>query len=226
MNTYSDSDNPHSALIIDDHPSLRKGLINTLIDVFPDMDAREAGTVDQAIAILEQHQPSIILLDITLAEGPTAGLDAVPQLRQHAPETPILMLSMHAEEEYGAKAIEVGAFGYITKERPIEEMLDAVRMLLDGGTYFSADALARFSRIGTESENTLDDPIQSLTRTERKILALIGEGLPPRAIAEDLYISARTVETHRRNIRRKLNIDDAMDLLRYAIEQRKNLDTH
>lgn len=204
-------------MIVDDHPVVRQGIafmINQLKDMEVVFQAEDAGG---ALAILERETPDLVLLDISLRKG--SGLDLITALRKRVPELRILVMSMHDERLYAPRALQCGANGYVMKEVPAETVIEAVRHVLEGGTYLCpslkskivADAVNRPQRGSV-------DPMDSLTNRELEIVRLIGAAYSTEKIARFLGISAKTVEAHRLHIKEKLGTATMTELVRYAVQ--------
>jgi len=205
-------------LIVDDHPLVRNGLART---VGQESDLSVCGlaeSAEEALIAIKQHKPDLIIVDISLKGS--SGLDLVREIKRLYPDLPTLVLSMHAEEFYAERALHAGARGYITKESPIENLLDAIRRVLNLGVYVS-DAMAgkMLSRMSTGAKGDAGGFTEDvLTDREMEVLECLGGGMTTRDIAEKWGRSIRTVETHCANIKRKLNLDSARELLQRAIQ--------
>jgi len=202
--------------IVDDHPIVRQGLtqmINQEADLMVCGEAEDAQNALQAVA--ELH-PDLVLVDLSLKEG--SGLDLIRTLRTRQTMLPVLVVSMHDETLYVERALRAGARGYIMKHEATDIMMNAIRRVLRGEIYvsdkMSAKILAVFSghRAGTEGS-----PVEKLSDREFEVFQLIGEGLSTRDMARRLHLSAKTVEVHRVNMKRKLNLGTARELAHYAV---------
>jgi DNA-binding NarL/FixJ family response regulator len=213
---------PHRLLLVDDHAVVRHGIAMMLSGEKDLVVAAEAGTIAEALAAIDQDPPDLMVVDITLKEG--SGLTLVQEARKRRPGLKALVLSMHDEAEYAEKALRAGALGYVMKEHADEVIIDAIRHVLTGQVFVSADVSARMLKQmvagGAEEPAT---GIDSLTEREREIFAGMGEGLTTKKIAEKFGLSARTVEVHRANIKRKMNCEDAAQLLREAVRYVESL---
>lgn len=208
MNTTT----PIRILLVDDHPLVLEGISARLesesgIDVIG-----QANNGQQALQMAGELQPDVVLMDISMPV--MNGLEAAEKFRDEQPDVRVLILSMHENREYIVKMIQSGAAGYVLKDVSSDELIRAIQTVAQGGTYFSAGASqALFSQF--------DHPDKSdtgLTRREETVLKLLAEGQCNKEVARTLDISVRTVETHRQNIKQKLNIQTAAGLTRYAIE--------
>lgn len=207
-------------LIVDDHPSMRMGLAH-LINNEPDLEVEgEVGTKAEAMEAVAGSRPDLIVLDISLLEGPTAGLELIVELRKRFGPLPILVLSMHDETLYAARAVYSGAMGYLMKQEPVRQVIVAIRRILDGELFLSEEVTQEMilNQIHGGSPVLRCEPSVCLTNRELAVFRHIGMGLQPRTIAKTLNLSVKTIETHRLNIRRKLNLRDAADLSAFAVE--------
>ncbi len=208
---------PRRVLIVDDHPIVRQGL-RRMIDPEPDLVVcGEAQTEREARAAIRELAPDIVIVDISLAQGD--GLELVRDIHAQLPDLPMLVLSMHDEMIYAGRLLAAGASGYIMKQAASDQLLVAVRRVLDGGTYVS-EALANtlISPRGDEgARGIVSDPIERLSNRELQVLSLIGRGLSSRETAGTLGVSVKTVESHRQSLKRKLNLATNAQLLQFAI---------
>lgn len=202
-------------LIADDHSIVREG-IKSLLANEPDIQvAAEACNSDEVFVKIQNETIDLVILDITMPGQ--SGLEALKQLKAENQDLPVLILSMHPEEQYGMRVLKAGADGYLTKEAVPEELLLAIRKLTQGKKYISstlAERLAKnLNRIGTRSVH------QSLSDREYEVLRCIGKGKTVSRIASELYLSVSTVSTYRSRILEKLNLKTSADLTYYAIKQ-------
>lgn len=211
-------------LIVDDHPAMCQG-IAMLVANEPDFSVcGEAVDTQAALNAIDREVPDLVILDISLKDGDLAGLDLIPDIHALAGPIPILIYSMHDEKRFALKALQAGARGYLMKQAPARYILTAIRRLLETGVYVS-EAVNRqllMDQVGTPSPGEPPafsrDAMATLSQRERDVFSLVGKGLPPREIATELNISAKTVESHRRNIRRKLGISNASAMIRFAVD--------
>jgi DNA-binding NarL/FixJ family response regulator len=195
-------------LLVDDHPLVRDGLKARLASE-PDIEVvGEAGDAPEAITALAAHAPTLVLMDIGMKD--TNGIELTVMLLQRVPTLAVLMLSMYDSVEYAQRALQAGARGYVLKDAPSSEILAALRTVASGGTYLSPAIAQRLFRTPV-TRNVLS------TR-EQDILACLAQGQASKQIARALNLSVRTVESHRQNIRRKLELETQADLIRYAVE--------
>jgi two-component system response regulator NreC len=202
-------------LIVDDHAVVRSGL-RLLLDAQEDLEpVGEAGSAREAIFEARSLKPDVILLDVVMPDQ--SGLDAVPTLLHESPETKVLVLSMQDDPQYVRQAFAVGASGYVLKEAADSEVVAAIREVARGGRYVHPELGARLVAAETdERRRAEEDP---LSEREREVLRLLALGHTNQEIAQQLYISVRTAETHRAHIMQKLRLSSRADLVRYALEQ-------
>ncbi|MBE2240733.1 MAG: response regulator transcription factor [Caldilineaceae bacterium] len=202
-------------LLVDDHKVVRSGL-RMLLDNEADLTiVGEAGTGQEALQLVEQLQPDLVLMDIGLPD--MSGIDVTHQIKQRWPRVAVVALTIHEDEEYFFKMLQAGVNGYVPKRAAPEELLTAVRTANEGGVYLypSLAKLLVKDYLAGERPEQLD----GLTEREQEILAHLAEGASNEAIAETLNISQKTVSRHRENIMRKLNLHSRADLVKYAIRK-------
>lgn len=203
-------------LIVDDHPIVRQGL-RRMIDLEPDLTVcGEAQGEREARAAIRDLEPDVAIVDISLGQGD--GLELVRNVHAQHPTLPMLILSMHDELIYAERLLGAGARGYIMKQAASEQLLVALRKVLDGEIYMSeaVSAIVGQGRPGS-SASVGTDPIGRLSNRELQVLNLIGRGQSSREAAEALGLSVKTVETHRQSLKRKLNLATNAQLVQYAI---------
>jgi DNA-binding NarL/FixJ family response regulator len=202
-------------VLADDHAVLRQGL-RRLLERARGYDVLgEAADGPSAIELAAQVQPDVLVVDLMMPG--MSGLEVVRQVRQRAPRTRIVVLSMHADAPYVREALRTGAAAYILKEAPAAELLQAVMHASQGRQYLSA-GVAQY-RLSQPDDGDADDPYELLTESERAVLVLAAQGHTSAAIGARLGLSARTVETYRANVLHKLDIRNQTDLVRYAIKR-------
>ena len=201
-------------LIVDDHPIVRQGL-ERLIEAEPDLViAAEAATADDAIQTIDREDIDFVILDVGLKKG--SGLDVIGQIRTRKPDLPVLILSMHQERFYAERALRSGAQGYLMKQNDPAEIVPAIRRILSGELYLSpalADELVRRAVDGKEEGGS---QVEALSDREAEVVRYIGSGLSTREIAEELHLSAKTIESYRANVKRRLGLRSASGLARFA----------
>ena len=206
-------------LIADDHKIFRQG-IKKLLEEEPDLQVvGEAADGRDTVKKATELKPDIILMDIAMAN--LNGLEATKQIKKVLPESKIIMLTMHKNEEYVLQSFQAGASGYILKEGAVEELVSAIRSIHQDKSFLSptvsktlVDAYLRKMETGKT-----ETPFDLLTDREREVLQLIAEGFTNREVAKQLFISVKTVEAHRAHIMQKLNIHDIAKLVKYAIQK-------
>jgi len=204
-------------MIADDHKVFRDGIVSILNEVEDIQINLEAGDGEEVLQILEKEQPDVILMDITMKE--TSGIAITKVVKEKYPTIKVLILSMHSESSYIVKALDAGASGYLLKDAGSTEMVNAIRTVHGGDTYYSQQVsaiLVQHITQGTSPKSTKEGI--PLTPREIEILELIAEEFSNPEIAEKLFISIRTVDTHRRNLLEKLQVKNTAGLVRYAIK--------
>jgi two-component system, NarL family, response regulator NreC len=198
-------------VIADDHPIVRRGLKQLLegegIEVLAEADEIEA-----ARRYVHGHHPDVLVLDLNMPGG--SSLDAIPRIRQESPGTQIVVLTMQDEPAYARQALSNGALGYVLKESADTELVEAVRAAAAGTSYLNPRLGARLAA------EPPPGPPDGLSEREVEVLRMIALGHTNAQIAEKLYLSVRTVETHRAHIQQKLRLSDRSELVRYALEHR------
>jgi DNA-binding NarL/FixJ family response regulator len=206
-------------VIAEDHKILREGLKALLSNANAFEVVAEAGDGIEAIRAVEKNKPDLLLLDLSMPI--LGGMSVIKEIRSRFPETKILVLTMHESEEFILEGLQLGANGYCLKDAGRAELLNAINRVLDGKSYLSpgiADKVLEGylqDRRRLKSQSSWD----TLTRREKEVLKLVGEGYRNKDIAEYLFISIKTVEKHRSNIMKKLNIHTVSGLTAYAIEK-------
>jgi DNA-binding NarL/FixJ family response regulator len=207
---------PKRLLIVDDHPMMRNGLAQ-LIDNEGDLKVcAEADNAGQAINAVARQKFDLALVDISLPDK--NGLELIKDLRALRPELPVLVVSMHDELIYAERALRAGARGYIMKQEGGQKFLQAVRQVLAGSVYVSEKMSARIlENFSGNPAPGAGSPVRKLSDREFEVFQLIGQGIATGGIAERLHLSVKTVEVHRANIKQKLNLATATELVRYAV---------
>ena len=204
-------------LLVDDHEIVRRG-IASLFDAQPEFEiCGEADDVDTAMAAIEQCKPDLILLDLSLKTGD--GLEVLRRLRTEHPHVLTLVLSMYDESIYAERALRAGAKGYVRKVDVAQTIMAAIRKVLSGQVYLSENVASKMlTQLSAGRTAAPSMPTERLSDRELQVLRCIGRGLSNREIGDELFISAKTVESHREHIKDKLGLASSGDLLRYAIE--------
>lgn len=202
-------------LIVDDHPTLRRGLA-ALIDSEPDLAVcGEVATCPEALAAIPKSRPDLVIVDLALGEGD--GLDLVKEMLKRHAEIPALVLSMHDESVYAERSLKAGARGYVTKQQLDSTVLVAIRRLLDGKTYMSDTLQARLAAKFVDGRTLeTDSPLGALSDRELQVFRLIGHGRSTRQIADTLNLSIKTIESHREHIKNKLSLETTAELAQHA----------
>ena len=201
-------------LIADDHPLVRNGLVRLLSEQSDMVCCGEAGTVAETQIAVSKLSPDLILLDLRLKSGD--GLELIKTLLASHPKVPILVISQHDEPLYVERALRAGARGYVLKDQAADEVLEAIRTVLGNEIYLSS-ALAMRMLQKLSANDSKAGGLDLLTDRELHILQLLGNGLSTREIAAELHLSFKTVETHRENLKHKLQMRGAAELLNYAM---------
>jgi two-component system, NarL family, response regulator NreC len=206
-----------TVMLADDHRIVRQGL-RALLAAEPGLElVGEAGDGPEAVRLAERLHPDVLVLDLMLPG--LGGLDVARELAHRSPRTRVVVLSMHADLGYVWEAVRAGALGYVVKEAGAAELVRAVRTVAAGQRYLGAplseEALAAYAARAGEGGG--DDPYAGLTFREREVLQLTVEGLSGAEVAARLFISPRTVESHRASLMRKLGVRNQKELIRYAV---------
>lgn len=203
-------------LIADDHAIVRQGLRQIVADV-PDMViADEASNGPDALSKALKNDYDAVLLDITMPGR--SGLDVLSELKAIKPGMRIIILSIHPEEQYAVRALRAGASAYLTKETLPEELLVAIRKVSTGGKYVSSSLAEKLAdELGAGVEKPLHE---TLSNREYELMCMIVSGKPAKQIADELFLSPKTVSTYRSRILRKMKMKSNAELIRYAIESR------
>lgn len=202
-------------VVVDDHAVVRSGL-RMLLDAEADLEVvGDAGNAREAVFEVRAKQPDVILLDVAMPDE--SGIDALPKLLHETPDAKVLMLSMEDDPSYVREAFASGAHGYVLKEAADAEVVAAIREVAGGGRYVHPTLGARMVAADAAAHAAaLADP---LSDREREVLRLLALGHTNQEIAQQLYISVRTAETHRAHIMQKLRISTRAELVRYALAQ-------
>jgi DNA-binding NarL/FixJ family response regulator len=205
-------------VLIDDHAIVRQGLAE-LINDQPDLiTCGEADSPPQALKVIGETNPDVAVVDVSLNSGD--GIELCRQLHEQWPQIAILVLSMHDEALYAERALRAGARGYVMKQEPQETVMAAIREVLKGETHLSEKMTSKLLRSFSGNRNADAPPLERLSDRELQVFRLIGQGRSVKDIADELFLSPKTVETHKEHIKQKLNLTSSNDLLRYAIEAR------
>lgn len=205
-----------SVLVVDDHPVVRHGLVQ-LFSKQPDLAVcGESDTPADAMRMYEQTQPDIVIVDISLRDG--NGLEFLKDLKTRHPEARILVSSIHDDNLYAERVLQAGGMGYINKQEPTTEMIEAVRQVLAGQVYLSRVMTERLLSRAMGGQTVERSPIGTLSDRELEVFELLGQGLTSAQIAEKLNVKQKTVETYREKIKRKLNLENGNQLIQHAVQ--------
>lgn len=202
-------------VIVDDHPMMREGLAQ-LIDNEPDLIVEaQADSAGQALHTIESSVPNLLLVDISLPDK--GGLELIKDVHTLHPTLPILVISMHDETLYAERVLRAGGRGYIMKQEGGKKLMQAIRQVLSGHIYVSEKISAKILENFSGNRGESQSPVEKLSDREFEVFQLLGQGQGTRDIAEHLHLSIKTVEVHRANIRKKLELATGNELVRYAI---------
>ncbi|MFH1943361.1 MAG: response regulator transcription factor [bacterium] len=203
-------------LIADDHAVVRKGLKQILAET-PDMSVtEEAKNGNDVIAKVNQKEYDVIVLDISMPGK--SGLEVLKELKSIKPKLPILVLSMHPEEQYAIRVLKAGAAGYITKESAPDELVAAIRKVSSGGRYITSSLAEKLAFDLVSDSST--SPHKKLSNREYTVMCMIATGKTVNEIAKELYLSVKTISTYRSRILDKMRIKTTAQLIRYAIKNK------
>lgn len=209
------SDMRAQVLIVDDHPAVREALA-IRISLQPDLQVcGEAADAAEALKLVAAHDPDVAVIDIALKAG--SGLDLIKRLKDKGAKVRAIVWSMYPEELYAERALRAGAAGYLTKEQATEQIIDAIRQVLQGKLYLG-EAMTRKLVKRAVGQDAACSPLELLSDRELEVFRLIGQGLKTQEIAEQLHLSIKTVETYRDRIREKLDLPDGSALARCALQ--------
>ena len=202
-------------LVADDHAVVRQGLKQILSEEPDILEVGEAGSVAETLRLSREAEWDVVILDITMPDG--SGLDILRELRHEKPQLPVLVLSVHSEDQYALRVLRSGAAGYLTKECAPQELVEAVRRVVSGGKYVGLDLAERLAEVLAGDRNA--QAHEQLSDREFQILCLIGSGKSASEIAQELSLSPKTVSTYRRRVLDKMHMSSNVELTRYVLEQ-------
>jgi len=203
-------------MIVDDHPMMRDGL-TMRISSQADMEVcGEAATEDEAVELVKQISPDLVIVDISLQSG--NGIELIKRIKALNPTVKMLVVSAFQESLYAERALRAGALGYLNKQESNERVIHAIRTVMKGERYASEELTQRLVAQALGKRCETQSPIEQLTDRELEIFRLIGAGLSTGAVAEQLFLSTHTIDTHRENIKRKLGAKSGAELNRLAIQ--------
>jgi DNA-binding NarL/FixJ family response regulator len=205
-------------MLIDDHPIMREGMAQCINHEADMAVCAEAGTAHEALAAIARTKPDIAIVDLSLGES--HGLELIKDINAQHPKLAMLVFSMHDESLYAERVLHAGARGYVMKQTPPQTVLCAIRQVLAGEVYLSAEMTRRLmnSVARTERAKKAVAPVERLSDREYEVFDLIGRGYTTKEIAHRLRLSYKTVASHRENIRHKLGFPNSAALLRQAIQ--------
>ena len=200
-------------LIADDHAIVRKGLKETLEEELGKLHFGDAGNNQEVLNLVWKQKWDLVMLDINMEER--SGLEVLEEIRKSHPKLPVLILSMYPVEEFGVRALKLGAAGYLNKQSAPEELVQAVRSVLAGGRYITAELA---DRLATDVQRGSESPMhQSLSTREYQVMRMIAHGKTLKEIAAELSISAKTVGTYHTRILTKMGLRNDIQITRYAL---------
>ncbi|HOV90142.1 MAG TPA: response regulator transcription factor [Syntrophorhabdaceae bacterium] len=206
----------YKILIVDDHPIVRKGLsqlINQEQDLFVSGEAEDGPS---ALEFIKKTKPDLAIIDISL-KG-IDGIELIKKIKERYQDIPMLVVSMHDESLFAERALRAGARGYIMKQEAIEKVFEAIRKVLKGELYISERVSANIVKKFIDGKQTeKNSPIEILSDRELEVFNLIGQGYRTRQIADMIHVSVKTVESYRANIKEKLHLKNATELLKHAV---------
>jgi len=204
-------------VIVDDHPLFRKGLEQLIHSDSAFAVCGEVNNASEAMDVIRKLNPDLAIVDLSLPGA--NGIELIKNIRAEFPKLPILVLSMHDESLYALRALRAGAEGYVMKHEAMANVIQAIHEVFNGRPYLSpamaAQVITKFAHRGSQSEA---DAVERLSDRELEILELIGKGNEVRQIAKLLHLSPKTVETHRAHIKEKLNLQNARQVTRFAVQ--------
>jgi two-component system response regulator NreC len=206
-------DTPITIVLADDHAVVRSGLRMVLDREAGFEVVSEAGDAESAVRTVLGHKPSVLVLDLNMP-GELTSLEAIPRVGEVSPDTRVVVLTMQEDPEFARQALRAGAAGYVLKEAADDELVEAVRRVAGGGTYLNPTLGATLAAAPPQPSGPPDD----LTEREVEVLRLIALGHTNAEIAAQLYLSVRTVESHRAHIQQKLGRSTRAELVRYALD--------
>ncbi len=203
-------------IVVDDHPIVREGLVR-VIDQTDDLAVcGQAEGIPQALTLIEKSKPALVIVDIAL--GGQNGIELIKDIKIRSPNLPVLVHSMYDESLYAERCLRAGAKGYVMKQEPPTTLLKAVRQILGGAVYLSEPMTKQLLwRISDGGPGKGNSPAELLSDRELEVFELLGRGFRTQEIAKELHLSDKTIQTHREHIKEKLNIPDAVNLVRQAV---------
>lgn len=215
---------PHRIFLVEDHPVMREGYVH-LLSREPDLFVcGQAASGREALSAIPDSHPDLVVVDLSIPE--MSGLEVVKQLRATMPKMPTLVVTAHSEALYAERALRAGARGFLNKDAPPSEVVEAARTVLRGDRYLSPSLRERLSHpSGQQASTAPPSPLEVLSDRELEVFEYFGRGFSTTQTAEALFISPKTVETHRANIKRKLGLDRANEVIQRATLWVESLNT-
>lgn len=207
-----------AVLVVDDHPLVRRGFCQ-IIDDEEDLEiCGEADSLSQAMNAFRRQRADLVMADLSLQNG--SGLELTRELVALDDGVRVLICSMHEDDLYAERALRAGARGYINKHEPVDRLLAAIRHVLAGRIYLSEPMVDRLlsHAVNNNGHDAALSPVERLSDRELEVFEQIGHGVTTRQIADKLFLSPKTIETYRENIKQKLNLHNATELARHAIQ--------
>jgi len=204
-------------LLCDDHTLFREGIKAIFKDHASIEIVGEAANGRDAVSKARRLHPDVVLMDIAMPD--LTGFDATRRILEAAPKTKVLILTMYEEEEVITRCLNAGAAGYVLKDAPRSDLIHAIDVVQRGGQYLSSRALKKVVRQHVESSRSNATGYERLSDREREVLKLLADGLSPKDIAGRLVLSVKTVDSHKTNMMRKLDLHDRSEVIKYAIQQ-------
>ena len=202
-------------LLVDDHPFVRLGIIHSLENAMNFEYIHEANNGSELINMILKNEYDIVLLDISLPGR--SGLDLLREIKKLKPELKVLIVSMHSEEQYAIRSLKLGASGYITKSAVPNELIIAIRMIIQGKKYITTSLAEKIAHnLDSLEENPKHD---KLSERELEVMCMLGQGKTNNEIAQELSLSPKTISTYRERILEKLNMNSTADIIRYALKE-------
>lgn len=205
-----------SVLLVDDHTMVRQGLTHLLMSEFPEVEIGAASTSEIALSSLNERRWDLVILDVSLPGR--GGLEVLRYAKSTGAPQPVIIYTMHPEDQFGLRAMKYGADAYVTKDQPADILLAALRRVMQGKKFIS-ESLSE-SMAAAIANPSVVEPVDVLSERELQVLRMLASGKTPTAIAAELHLSIKTVSTYRTRVLEKLNLRTTGELIRYAVEHR------